>query len=206
MTIVLATTNSKKVEEMKRIFSGCEIRFLALDSFADCPEVVEDGKTFRANALKKALTVAKFTGYPAVADDSGLEVTALGGAPGVFSARYAGEGARDEENVRKLLHEMRRFRGRSSREARFVCCIAFATPEGERRTFTGYARGSIGLSQRGFNGFGYDPVFYPEGYDRTFAEMTAIEKDRLSHRGKAMKKLVTYLMKKAEPGITPNQE
>ena len=95
MTIVLATTNKKKVEEMKRMFAGYNISFITLDSFPDCPEVVEDGKTFRANALKKARAVSKFTGYPAVADDSGLEVEALGGAPGVFSARYAGDKAKD---------------------------------------------------------------------------------------------------------------
>jgi XTP/dITP diphosphohydrolase len=196
MTIVLATTNRKKIEEMKRIFEGYGISFLALDSFPGCPDVIEDGKTFRENALKKALAIAKFTGYPAVADDSGLEVTALGGAPGVFSARYAGEGAKDEENVRKLLYEMRTFRDRSSRGARFVCCIAYATPEGNYRTFTGYVRGSIGTARKGFNGFGYDPVFYPEDQDRTFAEMTSSEKDLLSHRGKAMKKLYNYLKRK----------
>lgn len=195
MTIVLATTNKKKVTEMERMFAGYEIRFLTLDSFPDCPEVIEDGKTFRANALKKALAISKFTGYPAVADDSGLEVTALGGAPGVYSARYAGEGAKDEENVRKLLREMKPFRTPGSREARFVCCIAFASPEGEHRTFTGYVRGIIGTRQRGFNGFGYDPVFYPEDHDRTFAEMTAREKDRLSHRGRAVKKLFKHLKK-----------
>jgi XTP/dITP diphosphohydrolase len=193
MTIVLATTNKKKVEEMKRMFAGYNISFITLNSFPACPEVVEDGKTFRANALKKALAVSKFTGYPAVADDSGLEVKALGGAPGVFSARYAGDKARDIDNVRKLLREMRHLSSSTGREARFVCCIAFATPEGKYKTFTGYARGIIGQKQKGFNGFGYDPVFYPEGHARTFAEMTDLEKDRLSHRGRAMKKFYRYL-------------
>jgi XTP/dITP diphosphohydrolase len=193
MTIVLATTNKKKVEEMKRMFGGYNISFITLNSFPACPEVVEDGKTFRANALKKALAVSKFTGYPAVADDSGLEVEALGGAPGVFSARYEGDKARDIDNVRKLLREMRHLSSSTGREARFVCCIAFATPEGKHKTFTGYVRGIIGQKQKGFNGFGYDPVFYPEGHDRTFAEMTDLEKDRLSHRGRAMKKFYRYL-------------
>lgn len=193
MTIVLATTNRKKIEEMKRMFAGYNIRFITLDSFPGCPEVVEDGKTFRANALKKALAVAKFTGYPAVADDSGLEVTALGRAPGVFSARYAGDKAKDSENVKKLLREMMSQTESRAREARFVCCIAFATPEGQHKTFTGYVRGVIGKKQKGFNGFGYDPVFYPEGHNKTFAEMTEQEKDRLSHRGRAMKKLYGYL-------------
>lgn len=193
MTIVLATTNKKKIEEMKRMFEGFGIRFVTLDAFPDCPEVLEDGKTFRANALKKARAVSKFTGYPAVADDSGLEVGALGGAPGVFSARYAGDKAKDSENVKKLLREMRPLSGSADREARFVCCIAFATPEGKYKTFTGYVRGIIGKKQKGLNGFGYDPVFYPEGYDRTFAEMTDLEKDRLSHRGRAMRKFYRYL-------------
>jgi XTP/dITP diphosphohydrolase len=193
MTIVLASTNKKKLGEMKRMFSNCDIRFLTLRSFPGCPEVVEDGKTFRANALKKALAVSKFTGYPAVADDSGLEVRALGGAPGVFSARYAGEKAKDSENVEKLLRDMKFFLEPGTREARFACCIAFASPEGKRKTFTGYVRGTIGEKEKGFNGFGYDPVFYPEGYDKTFAEMTEQEKDKLSHRGKAMKKLERYL-------------
>lgn len=193
MTIVLATTNSKKAEEMKRMFSGHDIRFLTLTSFPDCPDVVEDGKTFRANAIKKALAVSRFTGKPAVADDSGLEVKALGGAPGIFSARYAGDKADDSENVKKLLRTMRSLTDSADREARFVCCIAFAAPDGKCRTFTGQVRGVIGGKPKGFNGFGYDPVFYPEGYEKTFAEMTATEKDRLSHRGRAMKKLFTFL-------------
>jgi len=193
MTIVLATTNKKKVEEMKRMFDGFGISFITLDSFPDFPEVLEDGKTFRANALKKARAVSKFTGYPAVADDSGLEVEALGGAPGVFSARYAGDRAKDNDNVKKLLREMRPLSRGTDRAARFVCCIAFATPEGEYKTFTGYVRGIIGKKRKGFNGFGYDPVFYPEGHDRTFAEMTDLEKDRLSHRGRALRKFYRYL-------------
>lgn len=193
MTIVLATTNKKKVEEMKRMFAGFGINFVTLDAFPDCPEVLEDGKTFRANALKKARAISEFTGYPAVADDSGLEVGALGGAPGVFSARYAGDKAKDSDNVKKLLREMRALSGSGGREARFVCCIAFAAPEGKYKTFTGYVRGIIGEKQKGFNGFGYDPIFYPEGHDRTFAEMTDPEKDRLSHRGRAMRKFYRYL-------------
>ena len=193
MTIVLATTNRKKVSEMKRMFAGYGISFLTLSSFPGCPEVVEDGKTFRANAVKKAIAVSKHTGHYAVADDSGLEVRALGGAPGVFSARYAGEGAKDSENVKKLLRELRPFIESRDREARFVCCVAFSDPEGKCRTFTGYVKGIIGKKQKGFNGFGYDPVFYPEGHDKTFAEMADLEKDRLSHRGRAMKKLYSYL-------------
>jgi XTP/dITP diphosphohydrolase len=194
MTIVLATRNRKKVEELTRMFAGCDIRFVTLDAFPGCPEVEEDGKTFRANAVKKALQVAHFTGCPAVADDSGLEVSALGGAPGVFSARYAGEGAGDRENVVKVLREMRSVKD-EDREARFVCCIAFALPDGQVKTFSGYVKGMIGRRKKGDNGFGYDPIFYPFAHDRTFAEMTAAEKDALSHRGKAMKKFYLFVRK-----------
>jgi XTP/dITP diphosphohydrolase len=192
MMIVLATRNKKKVEEIKRIFGGQDIRFVTLDAFPDCPDVEEDKKTFRANAVKKAVHVARFTNCPAIADDSGLEVFALGGAPGVFSARYAGAEADDKKNVRKLLAEMKHLK-REERKARFVCCIALALPDGRHKTFTGYARGSIGNRPRGSNGFGYDPLFYPEGYMQTFAEMTAAEKDFLSHRGKSLRKVCSYL-------------
>lgn len=192
MTIVLATRNKKKVEELTRMFSGYEIRFLGLDSFPGCPEVVEDGKTFRANAVKKAVHVSKFTGCPSIADDSGLVVPALGGAPGVFSARYAGNDADDRKNLRKLLKDMENLKG-EERAARFVCCIALALPDGKCKTFTGYAKGRIGKKPMGFNGFGYDPIFCPSGHEMTFAEMTDSEKDAMSHRGKAMRKLYTYL-------------
>ena len=192
MEIVLATRNNRKVREISRIFRGYDVRFLILDAFPGCPDVEEDGKTFRQNALKKAVSIARFTGCTAIADDSGLEVMALGRAPGVFSARYAGKGADDRKNLMKLLREMRGLEG-EDREARFVCCIAIAFPDGCYKTFTGYAKGEIAKKPKGFNGFGYDPVFYPAGYDRTFAQMTASEKDRLSHRGKALKKLYIYL-------------
>ena len=193
MNIVLATRNRKKVEEMKRIFAGHEITFTTLDAYPGCPEVEEDGKTFQANAKKKALATARYTGCPALADDSGLEVKALAGAPGVFSARYAGEQADDNKNVKKILREMRTVINKKERRARFVCCIVFALPDGKIRTFTGYVSGMIAEKPKGSNGFGYDPVFYPMGHDRTFAEMADFEKDALSHRGRAMKKLYTYL-------------
>jgi XTP/dITP diphosphohydrolase len=194
MTIVLATRNKKKVEEIQRIFGGQDIRFVTLDAFPGCPDVEEDGKTFRANAVKKGIAVARFANCPAIADDSGLEVFGLGGAPGVYSARYAGERADDRRNVNKLLSEMKHLKG-EGREARFVCCIALALPDGRCRTFTGYARGRIGKSPSGSNGFGYDPLFYPEGHGQTFAEMKPGEKDLLSHRGKALKKISIYLRK-----------
>ena len=193
MIIVLATRNRKKVEEMKRMFPGHKITFKTLDAFPGCPEVEEDKLTFRANARKKALAVARYTGCPALADDSGLEVKALDMAPGVFSARYAGKQADDKKNVRKILREMRAVINRQERKARFVCCMVFALPNGKCRTFTGFVSGHIAEKQKGYNGFGYDPIFYPAGHDRTFAEMTDPEKDALSHRGIAMKKLHAYL-------------
>jgi XTP/dITP diphosphohydrolase len=194
MDIVVATRNRKKVQEIKRITEGMTISILTLDDFPECPEVVEDGTTFEENAIKKAVTVAKYAGKPALADDSGLEVYALGGAPGTMSARYAGENAGDRNNVEKLLHEMRSLPD-EQRTARFVCCIALALPDGGVATFYGYSEGRIGMEPKGFNGFGYDPIFYPRGHSRTFAEMSDGEKDALSHRGIALGKVCEYLRK-----------
>ena len=192
MEIVLATRNNKKVEEIKRITEGMAVTIFTVDDFPGCPEVEEDGATFEENAVKKAVTVAQFTGKPALADDSGLEVNALNGAPGTHSARYSGHGANDRKNTEKLLSEML-FLVKSDRKARFVCSIALAMPDEKVLTFNGYSEGSIGTEPKGANGFGYDPVFYPEGSDRTFAEMSAEEKDSLSHRGNAIRKLQRYL-------------
>jgi XTP/dITP diphosphohydrolase len=195
VNIVLATRNKKKIEEIKRIVKGMPFAILTLDDFPDCPEVEEDGDTFEANAMKKALAVSKYTGKIAVADDSGLEVYVLNGAPGVLSARYAGAGTDDRRNIEKLLQDMRPF-GTEKREARFVCCIALALPDGTIRTFYGYVEGKIGTGPKGTNGFGYDPVFYPEGHSSTFAEMDDHEKDALSHRSKALSELQRYLREK----------
>lgn len=192
MDIVLATRNRKKVEEMNRLFEGQDIRFISLAEFPECPEVEEDGATFRANALKKARTVSLHTGLPALADDSGLVVDALGGLPGVYSARYAGPSATDQDNVRKLLHDLKGIPLRQ-RSARFVCCIAYAKPDGSARTCSGKVEGRIGVRERGSNGFGYDPVFIPEGHEQSFAEMSGQEKDAMSHRGRAIRKMARFL-------------
>lgn len=192
MDIVLATRNKKKIEEMKRIIADLSISIRTLDDFPGCPEVEEEGITFEENAVKKALTVAQYTGKPSIADDSGLEVYALNGAPGTLSARYAGEDANDRRNIEKLLFEMRSIAD-EKRGARFVCCIALAFPDGKVKTFTGYVEGRIGREPRGTYGFGYDPLFYPQGHKRTFAEMADNEKDALSHRGKALNELQKYL-------------
>lgn len=180
---------------------GGGISLLGTDDFPGCPEVLEDGLTFRDNAVKKAVAVADHTGLMALADDSGLEVEALGGAPGVYSARYAGEGQPDAAHVDRLLRELA---GRSpeERRARFVCVLALAAPDlsaaGEREvvTLVGTVAGRIGSEAKGANGFGYDPVFIPDqpaGQTRSFAEMTAVEKDAMSHRGQALAALAKYL-------------
>jgi len=193
LNIVLATRNKKKVVELTRMFAGYSIFFQTLDAFSGCPEVIEDGRTFRQNAVKKAVAIAQHTGCPALADDSGLEVDALGGAPGVHSARYAGKDANDSNNVKKVLKEMRDIDDPKRRTARFVCCIALALPDGRSKTFTGYVKGTIEKKPKGFNGFGYDPIFCPLGHDRTFAEMSGSAKDDLSHRGRAMRRLHGFL-------------
>jgi XTP/dITP diphosphohydrolase len=194
MEIVLATRNKKKVEEIRRITADLSINILSLDDFPGCPETVEDRDTFEGNALKKAVEVATCTGKLSLADDSGLEVDALGGAPGVYSARYdpAAASGNDPRNYEKLLKDLKNIPPHE-RGARFVCCLALAWPDGRTRTFFGHSPGRIGSEPRGEKGFGYDPVFLPEGFERTFAEMTANEKDALSHRGKAIEKFAEFL-------------
>ncbi|MCG2709965.1 MAG: XTP/dITP diphosphatase [Thermodesulfovibrionales bacterium] len=192
LNIVLATRNKKKIDEIKRIVKDMPVTIYTLDDFPGCPEVQEDGKTFEENAVKKASAVSKYAKMPALADDSGLEVYALGGAPGVFSARYAGEGADDRKNYEKLLREMSSLPG-DKRVGRFVCVMALAFPDSRVETFSGYAEGLIGKEPKGANGFGYDPVFYPKGHERTFAEMFDKEKDLLSHRGMALGRLYDFL-------------
>lgn len=192
MTFVVATRNRKKSGEIQRILEGLPVKLLTMLDYPDCPEVEEDADTFAGNAIKKALAIAQYTAIPAIADDSGLEVYALGNAPGVYSARYAGADSDDSRNLEKLLSEMEEVE-EGRRGARFVCCIALAFPEGGVEVFEGFIEGSIGKQPKGSNGFGYDPVFYPNGYDRAFAEMSAVEKDSLSHRGRALKKLRDYL-------------
>jgi XTP/dITP diphosphohydrolase len=193
MDIVLATRNKRKMEEIMRITSGLGVSVLSIDDFPGCPEVMEDGATFEENAVKKAVTVARFTGKAALADDSGLEVYALNGEPGTRSARYAGESADDRSNMETLLTRMQSI---EKRKARFVCCIALAMPDGMVDLFYGYAEGSIGTEPKGSHGFGYDPVFYPEGSTRTFAQMSDEEKDSISHRGKALSKLREFIKQK----------
>lgn len=185
--LVLATRNKGKIAEFKTLFSGFPIEMKSLNDFGPIPEVVEDGKTFEDNAYKKAHFTAKVLGFPALADDSGLVVEALRGQPGVFSARYAGEGAGDEANILKLLKAME---GVSDRRAAFECVIAIAVPRGPALIYGGRCEGEIARDRTGKNGFGYDPVFFYQPLAKTFAEMSQEEKNLVSHRGKAMAKLL----------------
>ena len=184
--LVLATRNQGKISEFRELLSGFEIEVKGLQDFGPVPPVVEDGNTFEDNAYKKAHLTAKVLGFPVLADDSGLMVEALGGMPGVHSARYAGEEATDEENNSKLLEAMK---GLAHRKAAFKCVIIIAVPKGPALTYVGTSQGEITHELRGSHGFGYDPVFYYPPLKKTFAQMSVEEKNRVSHRGKAMAQL-----------------
>ncbi len=191
MDLVIATRNNGKLREIQAILKGARIRVLSLDDFPGCPEVIEDGKTFRENALKKARAVAEYTGKTALADDSGLSVDALDGAPGVYSARFSGPGADDLKNNRKLLRMMKDVPD-ERRGAEFVCVMALAGPPGseiKEKTVKGVVRGRITREMRGPRGFGYDPLFYYSPKKATFAEMGPIDKNRVSHRARALAKV-----------------
>ncbi|NLG35101.1 MAG: XTP/dITP diphosphatase [Lentisphaerae bacterium] len=183
MKILIASRNAHKIQEIREIFDLPGVVWVSTAEFPDLHDVEEDGDTFEANAVKKAVELARATGHWALADDSGLEVTALGNAPGVYSARYAGEPCDHAANNAKLLRELE---GQADRTARFRCVAALSDPSGRAETVSGSCPGRIIETLRGTEGFGYDPLFVPEGYDRTFAEMGAEEKNRLSHRGRAM--------------------
>jgi len=185
MKVVLATRNRGKVSEMQALLRDLDVEILPVDEVGDIPDVIEDGNTFYENAMKKAREVAAASGLVAIADDSGLEVDALAGRPGVFSARYAGEGATDQENYLRLLEEMKGV-PRQERTARFRCVMVACRPDGECISSEGKCEGRITDSPRGSQGFGYDPVFVPEGDRRTMAELSREEKNRISHRAAAL--------------------
>jgi len=190
-TLVLATRNPHKTEELKALLAGLPVAIKDLRDFPQCPDVEEDGETLEDNAWKKALSAHACTGLPALADDTGLEVYYLLGRPGVHSARYAGEAASYADNCHKLLREMTQVPARK-RQARFRCVLALAA-KGLEQQFEGMVQGSILLAPRGGNGFGYDPLFRPDGFDRSFAELTADEKNAISHRGRAMAQFRAWL-------------
>ena len=190
--ILLATRNSDKVRELAALLGDLGIQIRTLADFPTAPEVEEDGETCEANALKKARAIASATGLLSVADDTGLEVDALGGRPGVFAARYAGEGATYEDNCRKLIKELYGV-PQARRTARFVTVAALAMPRGETRVATGTLVGIIAEASVGMQGFGYDPVFFVPELGRTLAELTAEEKNRISHRAKAFRAMADIL-------------
>lgn len=183
-TIVLATRNPHKVRELAAMLSPYGIRIISTADYPELPDIVEDGTTFEENAKKKALVVAEYTGLPALADDSGLCVKALDGRPGVYSARFAGENATDEENNEKLLREMAHI-PKEERKATFVSVIAYAKPTGEVQFFRGEIEGEVLFAPRGVHGFGYDPLFYIPSEGKSMAELAPDEKNRISHRAMA---------------------
>ncbi len=186
VTLVIATRNRGKTAEIRALLSGFPLRIKDLEDFGPLPAVEEDGRTFEENAYKKASFTARVLGLPALSDDSGLIVAALGGAPGIHSARYAGEQATDAERCRRLLTEMA---GKTDRRAAFACVLSIAVPTGQALTYEARSEGLIAEKPSGGNGFGYDPIFYYPALGKTFAELTRTEKSRVSHRGKALAEL-----------------
>jgi XTP/dITP diphosphohydrolase len=184
--LILATRNPGKIKEFEVLLEGFDVDLRSLNDFGPIPPIEEDGETFDDNAYKKAHLTARYLGFPALADDSGLAVEALDGRPGVNSARYAGENASDEENIRKLLSRMEAV---EDRKAAFICFLSIAVPSGPALTYEGRCEGIITLKPEGENGFGYDPVFYYPPLEKTFAQLRPEEKNRVSHRGKALAEL-----------------
>ena len=187
MEIVLATGNLHKVKEIKDILKGLDLKFLTLQDFPKMPDIVEDGKTFEENAVKKAREIARLTGKIALSDDSGIEVQALNNAPGVYSARFAGEKASGSANNKKLIGLLKGI-PLARRKARFVCVIAIAEPGGRIYTAKGELKGIIALRPAGKRGFGYDPLFIVPRYKKTVAQLSDVVKNSISHRSKALKK------------------
>jgi len=184
--LLLGTRNPGKIKEITTIFEGSGWSFSSLQEFADVGPAAEDGATYAENAIAKAQFYAAATGLFALADDSGLEVAALGGAPGVFSARYAGADASDSDRRKLLLSELAKVDSRD-RRARFVAAVAIAKPDGKVLNVSeGICEGTIIFEERGSGGFGYDPLFVPDGYDQTFAELPDDVKNRISHRARAL--------------------
>ena len=197
MEIVLATRNKGKIRELERIFASTlpGVKLLGTDAFPDLADVAETEDTFEGNALLKARAVSHFTNLPAIADDSGLAVDHLGGAPGIFSARYSGVHGDDQANLNKVLREMD---GVSNRKAQFVCAAAFVAPRGYELVLRAEMVGNLIDAPRGEKGFGYDPIFIPIGFNQTTGEMDPELKDSISHRGKAMRELAEEISRERE--------
>ena len=193
--LLIATRNAGKIREFASLFEELPVRLRSLSEFpqAAAAEVEETGATFAENSALKARFYAALTGIWTLADDSGLEVEALGGAPGIYSARYAGANASDMERVRRLLEELRQT-GDARRRARFVCTITLAQPRPlTLDKFTGICEGRIAAAPRGQGGFGYDPIFIPDGYDQTFGELSSEIKQQISHRALALRAAYSFL-------------
>jgi len=193
--LLVATTNPGKLAEIEAILKHPRINILSLASLPSPPQIVEDGATFEENALKKARTLAQYSGWLTLADDSGLVVDALNGAPGVYSARYGGEEGNDAKNIEKLLYELREY-PEEKRSARFVCVLALCAPQSygmKEWTVRESCEGRIAFAPQGHNGFGYDPLFFYPPLGKTFGEIDRDTKSTVSHRGKALKKLSEML-------------
>ena len=188
-TIVIATRNKGKLREFRLILADAYDDILSLSDFNNIPDIEETGLSFRENAFIKAKTTSDFLGMDAIGDDSGLVVDALRGAPGIYSARYAGKEASDDDNNKKLLSELKE---ENNRNAKFVCCIALVRADGAQEFFEGECSGQIIQEKRGESGFGYDPVFYVPQYGKTMAELGPEIKNRISHRAIASGKLLSY--------------
>lgn len=195
--LLVATRNAHKTEEIQRIL-GPQFNVTDLAAHPEIPHIAESGTTFQENAILKAVAVSKRMPGFVIADDSGLEVEALGGAPGIHSARYAGMNATDQEKTDKLLEELTRVGAtKNARRARFRCVLALAYKGNVLGAFEGIIKGQIADRPRGSHGFGYDPIFMPEGFQQTFGELAPAEKNQLSHRARALEKLRTFLIPRA---------
>ena len=195
MKLILATRNQGKVRELTNMLCGeasskQQVEVISLESYPGAPEVVEDGKTYMENAIKKASIIVEYTSHLTLADDAGLEVDALGGAPGINSKRWAGEDATDDIRIAKLLQALE---GATNRRARFIAAIAVVHPNSDPEGVLGVCEGHIRHDPVGESGFGYDPVFVPDGYNRTFAELGEEIKNRISHRAKALEQAIALL-------------
>jgi XTP/dITP diphosphohydrolase len=188
MKIILATGNKGKIKEIKHFFEDLNINFLSLEDYPHIPPVIEDGATLEENAIKKAYEIAKATGIPALSDDSGLQVDALNGAPGVYSARFAGENASYDDNNKKLIELLKNI-PYEKRTAHFITVLAVVYPDGKKYLCEGRVDGIILDHTQGTNGFGYDPVFFIPELNKTFAELSLEEKNKISHRANALKKM-----------------
>lgn len=197
MKLLVATSNPGKLKEIRSLLDGSPLEIIGLDQLNHPPEVVEDGSTFADNARKKAQEMARFSGYLTLADDSGLVVAALAGAPGVHSARYAGQQGDDAANNDKLLAVMAGVED-EKRQAAFHCVMALAWPDGRCETYAGQVPGLIMHAGRGTGGFGYDPLFIVPEYGKTMAELSLEIKNRISHRGTALRKVIPRLIELAQ--------